>query len=52
MKGFVKSKTVCTLESTATMVAESFPVTLCLYHALPYIYPDRSRIMTINCQHF
>lgn len=52
MKGFVKSKTVCTLESTATVVADLFPVMLCLYHALPYVYPDKSRIMTINCQHF
>jgi len=37
MMGFVKSKTVWTLESTATVVADLFPVMLCLYHALSYI---------------
>lgn len=28
------------------MVADLFPVTLCVYHGLLYIYPDRNRIMT------
>lgn len=39
MKIFVQSKTVCTFDSTATVMADLFPVMLCLYHVLPYIYP-------------
>ena len=52
MKEFSKSETVCTLESTAIVVADLFPVMLCLYHDLLYIYSERSTIMTINCQRF
>jgi hypothetical protein len=51
--GFVQCKTVCTLDCTATAVADFFPVMLlCLYHILPYVYPDSSRIVTINYDHF